>query len=185
MLFTKPGLEIYSNGFVNILAELNEELYDNEYEISFARLLLYAQKKNILPTEGRNSFEKNLFRNLTESFLIQPPMDNDRIQQQKGALIFSSLLKVSETETQERYDQIIQHNSTDDRAQFKFQKYNVDLRYMFSEKEFIIPKSCKKTILKELDMIGINEAFVFPELEHQLRTIKYQNVPKSEWIEIK
>ena len=68
--------------------------------------------------------------------------------------------------------------------QFHFIKGNINLRYLFARKEFHIIHQYKDDILKELNMVGINEAFLFPELEHQFRTIKSQNVPQSEWIEI-
>ena len=65
---------------------------------------------------------------------------------------------------------------------FLFMNGEVNLREMFAEDEFVIPKRYKKTILKELDMVGINEASVYPELEHQFKTIKHQNVPQSNWM---
>ena len=37
-----------------------------------------------------------------------------------------------------------------------------------------IPPYCKKKLLKELDAIGINDAFLFPELEHQATYVKQQ-----------
>ena len=40
---------------------------------------------------------------------------------------------------------------------------------------FYISGENKETILKELDLYNINEATLFPELEHQLSYIKYAN----------
>ena len=51
-----------------------------------------------------------------------------------------------------------------------FDKASVPVQ--FEKKHFLIRKEDKKRILKELDLIGINEAFVYPEPEHQMRTVK-------------
>ena len=41
----------------------------------------------------------------------------------------------------------------------------------------IIPAKYKKKILKQLDLMGINEQRLFPDIEHQLKYIleKYKN----------
>ena len=42
-----------------------------------------------------------------------------------------------------------------------------------------IPAEQKQGILNELDIIGINEAFVYPELEHQTSYIKNKHYIKA------
>ena len=182
VLFTKSENNLWSSHYVNYLAELNEEIYDDEYELTFSRLLHFINRKGIMSMSSKEAFQLWLFRNVTKSFLFQPPFNNDRIKQQKGAMIFSSLLKVSETETRERYEELaFQNHVSQEMLEFRFQKDNVNLKDMFSSKTFIIEADNKKKILQELDMLGINEGFVYPEIEHQFRTIKFQNLPKKEF----
>lgn len=40
----------------------------------------------------------------------------------------------------------------------------------------IIPANCKKNILKQLDFIGINESFVYPEITYGANEIKNRYV---------
>ena len=50
-----------------------------------------------------------------------------------------------------------------------------DLRKEFEEDFYFVCGEKKEAILKELDLYNINEATLFPELEHQLSYIKYVN----------
>ena len=43
------------------------------------------------------------------------------------------------------------------------------------ERSIIIPTEEKKQLLYELDAIGINKSFLFPELEHQASYIRQQH----------
>lgn len=45
-------------------------------------------------------------------------------------------------------------------------------------RSLIVPQDQKQSILRELDIIGINEAFVYPELEHQTSYIKNKHTVK-------
>ena len=109
-------------------------------------------------------------------------MDNERIQQQQGAMIFSSLVSVSPFSSKSKYQRLCRLESYDEKMNnILFKKTNVELRQMFDKKEFLVKAEDKKQLLQELDLVGINEGFVYPEVEHQLRTIKYQNIPKEDF----
>lgn len=54
-------------------------------------------------------------------------------------------------------------------------KVNDKIKEEFSDTCFYISGEDKEIILKELDLYNINEATLFPELEHQLSYIKYAN----------
>lgn len=41
----------------------------------------------------------------------------------------------------------------------------------FIKENIVIPKECKADILRELNDYGINRAFVYPELENQIKEI--------------
>lgn len=42
-------------------------------------------------------------------------------------------------------------------------------------RSIIIPKDTKAKLLSELDAIGINQAFIYPELEHQAASIRLKH----------
>lgn len=70
---------------------------------------------------------------------VQPNKDNPRILKQDGAFIVSGL------------------DASDLESDMKIRKYLAD--------EIIIPHSAKKTILKDLEYVGINQATLFPEVD--------------------
>ncbi|MEE4577419.1 FRG domain-containing protein [Paenibacillus polymyxa] len=99
---------------------------------------------------------ENLFR--TKYIPVVAPKNNERIKRQNGAFLLLGI----DTE-QKDY----------------FLKNTFDLKNQLVKdfgdgipRSLIIPKDSKKSILRELDIIGINESFVYPELEHQTAYIK-------------
>ena len=52
-----------------------------------------------------------------------------------------------------------------------------DKKLWHVSEKVIIPAKYKKKILKQLDLMGINEQRLFPDIEHQLKYIleKYKN----------
>lgn len=182
VIYTKQdqNFKLYSSDFVNPLAELNEEIENDGEIMELHKLFSYCKKKKLFSEFQKNEFAKWLFQNATKPFLFQPPLDNERIQRQNGAMIFSPLLSMTDKQEEENYKKL--KHSVDlyeETKQFEFMKSEADLQEMFSDEVFLIPKNLKKSILHELEMVGINEASMFPELEHQFRTIKSQNVPRS------
>lgn len=63
------------------------------------------------------------------------------------------------------------------------------MRSEFDDNYFYVLGENKNLILKELDLLGINESTLFPELEHQLNYIKFihqdQTHPVSDFINMK
>ena len=181
VLFTKAHITSLTD--VNALATLAETIESYEDLINVDKLFKYWIAGGAISVEEKkiNGFKKWFFENVTKSFLFQPVMDNDRIQRQQGAMIFSSLVSISPFSKLSRYKSLCRMNSYDKKMnEILFKKANVDLRDMFEKKEFVIKAENKKKLLQELDLVGINEGFVYPEAEHQLKTIKYQNLPKNE-----
>jgi len=90
---------------------------------------------------------------------IVAPRNNERIKRQCGAFIVTGI-----------------RGGTDGNP---FQKTYFDLRPLLIRefddgipRSIIIPKDTKPKLLTELDAIGINHAFIYPELEHQATSIK-------------
>lgn len=94
--------------------------------------------------------EKPHFLDLIESehiesvFCVKPKLDNPRIIRQEGAFFIFGI-----------------NNDKSQPAIF-------DIEY----KSFIINKSDKKRILNQLDVLGINESTLFPEIEHVAKHLK-------------
>ena len=130
-------------------------------------------------------YEKRMFfMTLTDSILFLPRYDNDRIKHQQGALIFSALFspaKVSKEDCSAINEKIIKEftlgpldaEMEEKMDTIRFSKTLCRLDDQFSKKVFIIHKDDKTEILKELDNYGINEAFVYPEPEHQMQYVKW------------
>lgn len=139
--------------------------YDGRSEGNF---LDYFSKKG-LGDDLLSSFEekvermRNQFQN--KYVPVVAPKNNERIRRQNGAFLILG----------------IDINSPDYYVKNTFNLKN-ELSDYISEgipRYLHIPADSKKSILKELDTIGINEAFVYPELEHQAAYIKKRHYVKA------
>lgn len=90
---------------------------------------------------------------------IEVPLNNERIRRQHGAFLLVGI-----------------HGDCDGNPH---QKAIFDLKpYLVKDfddgipRSIIIPRGQKSKLLKELEVFGINQAFLFPELEHQAMYIK-------------
>ena len=96
---------------------------------------------------------------------IKVPRNNERIRRQCGAFMVAGI-----------------HDNEEGNL---FQKAVFDLKPLLVRdfedgifRSIIIPKETKSQLIKELDALGINHAFLFPELEHQTMYLrnKYEEV---------
>lgn len=92
--------------------------------------------------------------------MVVPTYTNERLQRQNGVFLLASMFSVN-----------IGANVKDG----VITKSKNNLRDEFASKYFYIKGENKESILKELDLYNINEATLFPELEHQLNYIRYAN----------
>jgi hypothetical protein len=89
---------------------------------------------------------------------IEVPRSNERIKRQHGAFMLFGI-----------------HGEEDGNP---YQKINFDLKPLLTKNSegishsLVIPHEHKDQLLKELDALGINHAFLFPELEHQASYIR-------------
>ena len=103
---------------------------------------------------------EHIKKHFPHKYLFVPvPLNNERICRQHGAFLLFGI--------------------NVDEQMNPFQKEAFDVKKSIIEgsndgicRSFIIPAEAKKKILDELDSIGINHAFLFPELEHQASYIK-------------
>jgi len=113
--------------------------------------------------KSKEQFEEfiNIIQN---NYIVIPPYNNERLSRQCGMFLLAGCFNFVYTES-------ISESS--------IEKGYKDLREEFDRKFFYIPGEKKKTILEELDTYNINEATLFPELEHQLSYIKKKKNAKS------
>lgn len=94
---------------------------------------------------------------IQNNYIVIPPYNNERLSRQCGMFLLAGCFNFVYTES-------ISESS--------IEKGYKDLRDEFDRKFFYISGEKKKEILEELDTYNINEATLFPELEHQLSYIK-------------
>lgn len=106
---------------------------------------------------------ENIFR--TKYVPVVAPKNNERIKRQNGAFLLLGL---------------------DIEQPDYFMKNTFNLKNQLVKdfgdgipRSLIVPQGQKQSILKELDIIGINESFVYPELEHQTSYIKNKHHIKA------
>ncbi|MDD4496506.1 MAG: FRG domain-containing protein [Eubacteriales bacterium] len=99
---------------------------------------------------------ENVFR--TKYIPVVAPKNNERIKRQNGAFLLLGI-------DIEQPDYFIKNT-------FNLKEQLVKDFGDGIPRSLIVPQEQKQVILKELDIIGINESFVYPELEHQTSYIK-------------
>lgn len=102
-----------------------------------------------------SSNEYNLFiKYIQKSYFIVSTHSNERLIRQSGAFVLPTALRIHGNDL-----------SIGDR---RVQKSYMSLNGEFAENYFVVPSKYKAQIREELDFFNINEATMFPELEHQM-----------------
>ena len=104
---------------------------------------------------------KSLIETIQKSYFVVTSHSNDRLMRQSGAFIVPTAIKII-------------NDSSNNLKLAK--KAFCDLDGEFDEQCIIVPSSAKESIRDELDFFNINEATLFPELEHQMQYIQRLNV---------
>ncbi|MBR3920287.1 MAG: FRG domain-containing protein [Clostridia bacterium] len=107
---------------------------------------------------------KLLVEYLQDSFFVISSHSNERLIRQSGAFIIPTFINFENG-----------HNV----RQSQIAKSHKSLNEKFSADTIIIPAKSKQAIREELDFFNINEATLFPELEHQMTYIKQRSIPIS------
>jgi hypothetical protein len=106
-----------------------------------------------------NDYDMVIKQLQTNSFIVATN-SNDRLVQQRGAFLFPTAINIK---------------TGKDIKTSILSKAREDLEKEFGG-FFIIPAKNKKSIRKELDFFNVNEATLFPELEHQMKYIQSQTL---------
>lgn len=108
----------------------------------------------------KKEYVKEFINIIQQNYMVVPTYTNERLRRQNGVFLLASMFSVNLGINVE--DGIITKSKN-------------NLRDEFDSKFFYIKGENKESILKELDLYNINEATLFPELEHQLGYIRYAN----------
>lgn len=142
--------------------------YDLTRKNKVEDVLTNLKRDRIIDEETKNKWlEKENFsefvRIIQKNYMVTPTYTNERLRKQSGVFLLASLFTISNGK---------------DIANSVISKSKDDLRKEFEKDFFFVRGENKEAILKELDLYNINEATLFPELEHQLSYIKYVNSGK-------
>lgn len=136
---------------------LNIEHYQ-KYLLSNIEKSLTPFLEQLNQNSGRNEilkFPVAIFEDIQKSYIVKPAKINERIKNQSGAFIIPGYISyrgISFENMQEKIDESIQQS--------------IKLEY-----ELVIPKEKKQEILEQLRIFGIDEGFIYPDIEHISRVI--------------
>ena len=163
-LFSAPEKEVrhYDSDDVSVLAnlakcEISEECYSDSPD--------FSRQHDILSLIDQVQGEKSHFMSsitpdhLTSLFFVKAKNGNQRIANQMGAFLIFGLGLTSVDEG------------------FKGPQYLRKTLYpkvpvAWIKEKFIIPRECKADILKELELLGITESYIYPGMEQYAKDLK-------------
>src|SRR5665648_18477 len=120
----------------------------------------FCVSRGLLRKKDDSNNKNTIKRMLSDRFLaVASPKNNERIRRQQGAFL---LLGVELDSFQQGFE----------KSSYDIKQDLLKLNTDGVQRSLIIPTESKLTLLRQLDGVGINEAFLFPELEHQTAYIK-------------
>ena len=176
----RDGKIVYRYGYGHKLTELDVRIACAFPFIEFAEDLTLAglckelNHKRIISKDEQIILEENNYEKFIQviqhnSFVVSS-YSNERLTRQSGAFVIPSAIKIV-GDSPEQGDCLVR-------------KARCHLDSEFEENSFIIPADKKESIREELDFLNINEATLFPELEHQLVYLQNRKRPVSGRTEI-
>lgn len=164
IIYMKKDYPILSDDInVKILTALIK--YDLAVQNTLEQVLEYLYSEGIISEIKKEEWLKrgnvNEFIEIIQNtYMVMPRYSNDRLVKQSGAFLLPGMFSFTAVENVS--DSIIN-------------KCKHDLKSEFDKQFFYIDGDDKEKLLNELDIYNINEATLFPELEHQLEYIKQSN----------
>lgn len=176
----RDGKIVYHYGYGHKVNELDVRIssalpfIDFREDLTLSALLGYLCKEKVINSDEAGSLEENKYEKFIHSiqsnnFLLSAH-SNDRLIKQSGAFVIPSAIKIKPTSLEI--------------GDYLVQKARCDLDEVFESEYFIIPSAKKQDIREELDFLNINEATLFPELEHQLQYLQNRKLPEPGKVEI-
>ena len=147
--------------------------YDLNKENTLIKILEKLQNDGIIDNKTKErGLTKDYFKEFIKivqcNYMVMPTYTNERLKKQNGVFLLASLFSF---------------NENDEISKSIISKSKGNLNQCFNETYFYISSENKEDILKELDLYNINEATLFPELEHQLNYIRCVNGDKVKTVE--
>lgn len=143
-------------GILSAISEMDME------DMTLKSCLLKLKENSTLSESQFTAYQKNdykeFIRILLGNYFVISNFSNERLIRQSGAFLIPGCINIKWNE--------------DNIEESPIQKAKDSLIDEFTSRRFEIPADAKSNILDELDMYNINEASLFPELEHQMRYIK-------------
>ena len=137
--------------------------YDLEKENTLLNILEKLYRDQIIDEKTKSHWLEDFsefIKIIQSNYMVIPTYTNERLRKQSGVFLLASMFSFNK-----EYDI---NKSVISKAKGK-------LKEEFNRIYFYVSGEKKEEILKELDLCNINEATLFPELEHQLSYIKYAN----------
>ena len=152
---------------IKIISALSQIELSKDNTLEF--ILKQLVKKHVISEDDEEKWKseehyKDFIDIIQNNYIVTPPYNNERLSRQCGMFLLAGCFNFVYTESI---------------AKSYIEKGYKDLRDEFDKKFFYVPGEKKKTILDELDTYNINEATLFPELEHQLSYIKNKKNAES------
>ncbi len=142
----------YNSFEIKVLTRLVE--FDASSKVDITNFIKCLKDDKIISNNFNND---KIIDILKENYFVTSNITNSRLQRQSGAFLIPGLVNVYK-----------------EKEKYFICKAKSSLRNVFNQKMFIINKKSKFELLKTLDMFNINEATLFPELEHQMKYIRWK-----------
>ncbi len=165
IVYIFPNLPVSwsTDPLVDLIMDYVFEHYPNKLWLD--QILSISMKKyaNVVHRLMPDNIQSLLQYYTIPAFAVMPVRSNERIEAQDGAFFIFGM-KV-------RQKEVSNNPGTLNRIYYSFDPAEIESPTQISTKatSIIIPSAAKSEILRQLDIVGINERKLFPDLEHQIQ----------------
>lgn len=150
------GVVYYGSAYAKNSNDIDVVILSSLAKMKITHTTTLDDLKETLMLNDKNP--EHLIQTIQGNLFVMPKYGNNRLISQNGAFLLVGAMSVEE--------------DTDDIWKSKVRKSIHNMDSVFSSERIIIPEDFKEQIISELDFLNINEASLFPELEHQMSHIK-------------
>lgn len=172
------GIVYFNKGFPVLSDDVNVKIIiamskmDLQKKNTFEDVLHLLYVQQIIDKEQKDrwlseEYYLEFVKILQSNYVVTPVYSNERLSKQSGMFLLASCFNIEKGNTPKKH---------------RISKGVDDLKDEFDQQYFYISGENKESILKELDIYNINEATLFPELEHQLNYIKNKNKERAVFV---
>lgn len=141
--------------------------FPNSERSTLNDFILFLEKGYNMAVEKDYKSLVSILNTLSDYICVSPKLNNPRIQRQNGSFLICG------TQFSEDYKEL----NTEQLLKFQISKQITDYRMKIEQKNelnerYIVKHAMKQELLNQLNILGINEGTLFPELEHQASYVK-------------